>query len=210
MTPFAWFRWLRRGIALLVALFVLGAVVIATHVWWVGLHGQKPRSDVILVLGAAQYDGRPSEVFKARLDHAKMLLDDKVASRIITVGGGQPGDRVTEGQAGRDYLVGHGVPDSQVIAVNEGSDTLLSLRAAAVVLNERKWHSMVIVTDRWHALRSRTMARDLGFAAAVSPATTGPSTHGVITQGRYIARESVAYVYYRLFHRASRAGPPAV
>lgn len=210
MTPFAWFRWIRRLISLLVSLFVLGGVFVGTHVWWVGMHDQKRPSDVILVLGAAQYDGRPSEVFKARLDHAKALYDAKIAPRILTVGGGQPGDRVTEGQAGKDYLKAKGVPDSALVSVPEGSDTLLSLRAAAKVLNDRKWHTVLIVTDRWHALRSRTMARDLGLTAYVSPATTGPSSHGVITQGRYIGRESVAYVYYRLFHRASRTGPPAV
>ena len=210
MTPFAWFRWVKRLVALFVSVFLLGGIFVATHVWWTGLHGEKPTSDVILVLGAAQYDGRPSEVFKARLEHAKALYDAKVAPRIVTVGGGQPGDRVTEGEAGKTYLHSQGVPTSALTAVAEGSDTLLSLRAAVTVLNEHQWHSVVIVTDRWHALRSRTMARDLGLTAHVSPATTGPSVHGAVTQTRYIGRESVAYVYYRLFHRASRAGPPAV
>ena len=210
MTPFAWLRWIRRLVSLFVSLLVLGAFVVGTHVWYVGVHDKHPHSDAIIVLGAAQYNGRPSEVFKARLDHAKVLFDQGVAPRIVTVGGGLTGDRYTEGQAGEIYLHSQGVPSAALLAVTKGSDTLLSLRAAAVVLNEHAWHSVVIVTDPWHELRSRTMARDLGFKADASPCTTGPSTHGFISQGRYIARESVAYVYYRLFHRASRAGPPAL
>lgn len=210
MTPFFWFRWARRIVSALVSLFILGAFVVCSRVWYVGVHDQRPHVDAILVMGAAQYDGRPSEVFKARLDHARGLFDQGIAPRIVTVGGGRTGDRVTEAEAGQSYLKGQGVSTSRIVVVPEGSDSLLSLRAAAEVFSQRGWKSVVIVTDKWHELRSRTMAHDLGLKAYASPAVTGPSTKGMVSQGRYIAREGVAYVYYRLFHRASRAGPPAL
>jgi uncharacterized SAM-binding protein YcdF (DUF218 family) len=167
-------------------------------------------SNVLLVEGAAQYDGRPSEVFVDRLQHAADLYAAGVAPDVITVGGRRTGDRFTEAGAGRTWLIAHGVPAAHVIAVEVGSDTLLSLRAVAPVMAAHDWKSMVIVTDPWHEFRSRAIARDLGFAAASSPVTIGPSTRGFSTEIHYIGRESVAYLYYRVFHRASRAGPSAV
>lgn len=210
MTPFAWLRWTRRILSVLVGLIVVGALYIGGQVYWAGKHDQKQDADVILVLGAAQYNGRPSEVFQARLDHAHELYEQGYAPRIMTVGAGRTGDTYTEAQAGAMYLEQHGVSSTGLVTVGEGSDTLLSLRAADKVMQSHHWHSVLIVTDPWHVLRSRTMARDLGLTAHASPVTTGPSVHGVGTKIKYISRESVAYVYYRLFHRASRSGPSAV
>ena len=91
-----------------------------------------------------------------------------------------------------------------------GSDTLLSLRATAIELRKHGWKTAVLVTDPWHSLRSRTMARDLSISAVTSPVHTGPAVRGRTTEFRYIARETAAYLYYRLFHRASAPGPGAV
>lgn len=203
-------RWLLRvavGVAVLLALTALWT---AFRVWHTGRQDARPHSDAILVEGAAQYDGRPSADLLARLEHGLDLWHAGVAPRIVTVGGRRAGDRFTEAGAGRDWLVGHGVPRARVVAVEAGSDTLLSLQAAEPVLRAAGWHSVVLVTDPWHELRSRAIARDLGLAAESSPVTTGPSTRGVGTQVRYVGRETAAYLYYRVFHRASRAGPPAV
>lgn len=210
MTPFAWLRWIRRLLALGVVVVLLGGVVVVADVLWTGEEDQRRQADVILVMGASQFDGRPSAVLQARLDHAKALYDAKLAPVIVTVGGARQGDRFTEGGSGKTYLEKQGVPSAALIGVGEGSDTLLSLRAAAKVLNRHGWRSILLVTDPWHSLRARTMAHDLGFTVHTSPVPGGPSRHGWLTQARYIARESVAYVYYRVFHRASRAGPAAV
>ncbi|MGZ6827516.1 MAG: YdcF family protein, partial [Mycobacteriales bacterium] len=156
----------------------------------------------------SQYDGRPSAVFRARLDHAKELFDEHVAPRIVTVGGGAPGDRFTEAQAGANYLAGKGV--SAVDPVGVGRNTLQSMKALEQEFKARGWHSAVLVTDPWHSLRSRRMAQDQGITAATSPTRTGPANAGRGTELRYVARETAAYLYYRVFHRSSEAGPRAV
>jgi len=199
-----------RGLAVVVLVAVLVVGWTALRVWRTGLGDARPRSDAVVVEGAAQYDGRPSAVLEARLEHALALYRAGVAPRVVTVGGNRVGDRFTEAGTGRTWLLEHGVPAGDVVAVEEGSDTLLSLRAAARLLDLRGWHRVVLVTDPWHELRSRAIARDLGLAAESSPVTVGPSTRGAGTQLRYIGRETVAYLYYRASGRASRAGPPAV
>ncbi|HVV29512.1 MAG TPA: YdcF family protein [Mycobacteriales bacterium] len=196
----SWWRWVRRIGFALVGLLVLLVAITAFRVWQVGRQDHRPHSDAILVLGAAQYDGRPSATLKARLDHAYDLYEQGIAPQIVTVGGKRTGDVYTEAQSGQMYLTGRGVPASAITAVGVGSDTLLSLRAANTVLRTHGWHSVVLVTDPWHSLRSRTMARDLGLTAQTSPTRTGPASHGRVTEGRYIARETAAYLYYRVFH----------
>ena len=197
----------RRLIALLVLVPVLVLLGTAGRVWWVARQDDRPRSDAIVVLGASQFDGRPSEVFKARLDHARALFEAGVAPRVITVGGGAPGDRFTEGEAGARYLSARGV---RVVAVGKGRDTLQSLKAVAAYLLGKGWHSTVLVTDPWHSLRSRRMAQDLGLMAATSPTRSGPANSSRAVELRYVARETAAYLYYRVFHRSSEAGPRAV
>lgn len=198
----------RRILALLVLLPVLVLGGTAARVWWVARQDDHPKSDVIIVLGASQFDGRPSAVFKARLDHAKDLYDEGVAPRIVTVGGGRTGDRFTEAEAGARYLRSLGV--TAVVAIGEGSDTLKSLRAADARFEKQGWHSAVLVTDPWHSLRSRRMAQDLGIKASTSPARSGPAVSSRTVEMRYVARETAAYLYYRVFHRSSDAGPRAV
>ncbi|HUR50957.1 MAG TPA: YdcF family protein, partial [Mycobacteriales bacterium] len=102
----------------------------------------------------------------------------------------------------------HGV--TSVVALGTGSDTLQSVKAVARELDERGWHSAVIVTDPWHCLRSRRMAQDLGLEVHTSPTRSGPAVGSRGTEVRYVARETAAYLYYRLFHRSSEAGPHAV
>jgi uncharacterized SAM-binding protein YcdF (DUF218 family) len=126
----------------------------------------------------------------------------------VTVGGGAPGDRFTEAQAGATYLKSKGV--TAVVPVGVGRDTLQSLKALKVEYAAQGWHSAVLVTDPWHSLRSRRMAQDLGIDAATSPTRSGPANASRTTELRYVARETAAYLYYRLFHRSSEAGPRAV
>jgi hypothetical protein len=122
------------------------------------------------VLGASQFNGRPSAVFRARLNHALTLYKDGVAPNVVTVGGSQPGDAFTEATAGRNYLVSNGVPASAVTAVGVGNDTLTSLRAAAKVLHDHGWHKAVLVTDPWHEMRSMRRHRRPGPAPRCTPA----------------------------------------
>lgn len=200
-------RWTVRCLVGLLAVAVVLVGTTAFRVWQVAREDERGKVDAIVVLGASQFDGRPSRIFKARLDHAKQLYDSKVAPRIITVGGGAPGDRFTEAEAGARYLRDRGVPAGAVQVVGEGRDTFQSLQAAARDLTGVE--AIVLVTDPWHSLRSRRIARDLGFAAATSPARTGPIVQSRATEARYIVREAGAYLYYRVFGRGSRGDVPA-
>ncbi|MET3807610.1 uncharacterized SAM-binding protein YcdF (DUF218 family) [Nakamurella sp. UYEF19] len=190
------------GTALVLALVVLGVVL---RVIQVGHQDSHERADAIVVLGAAQYNGRPSEVYAARLDHAAGLYRAGVATHILTIGGSQVGDRVTEGEAGRAYLADAGITSSALIAVGTGNDTLVSLRAAELVLARRGWHSVVLVTDPWHAERSQLIASDLGLSVQVSPVTTGPSLESGV-ETRYVTRETLGTLFYLLTGGSSGAG----
>jgi uncharacterized SAM-binding protein YcdF (DUF218 family) len=192
-------RWTIRIVLVLVAAVLVLAGYVAGHIMWVADHDSRPKSDAIVVLGASQYNGTPSAVFAARLDHAKALYDAHVAPRIVTVGGNQPGDVTTEAQAGQDYLVGKGVPSNAILPVRTGRDTLQSMRAVGAAFRNHGWRSAVLVTDPWHCLRARTMARDSGIDASTSPEHTGPAVGSFTTDVHYIARETLAYVYYSLF-----------
>jgi uncharacterized SAM-binding protein YcdF (DUF218 family) len=207
--PLRWALRLCRGLLVVVLLAVVAIVASAGRIWWVARHDDRPTSDAIVVLGASQFNGRPSSVLEARLDHALDLYKARVAPVIVTVGGSRPGDRFTEGTAGRRWLIDHGVGAGDAVAVGTGADTLGSLRAVADLSAARGWHSVVLVTDPWHSLRARTMARDLGLEAATSPTRQGPAVRTRATEVRYISRETLGYLYYRIFHRSSGLGPPA-
>ena len=196
-------RTVRKILTALVLAVLLVVGGTAASVWWVARDDDRPVSDVIVVLGASQADGRPGPLLRARLDHAQALFEAGVAPRVVTVGGGAPGDRTTEAAAGRDYLEARGVT---AVAVEQGRNTLQSLRALSSTMAERGWRSAVLVTDPWHSLRSRRMARDLGLDAVTSPTRSGPSVQTRSTEGRYIARETAAYLVYRVFGRNSDGG----
>lgn len=187
----------RRIVAVVVLLPVLVFGGTALRVWAVARGDDRRVSDVIVVLGASQYDGRPSSVLEARLEHAEELFHEGVAPRIITVGGGRAGDRFTEAASGKNYLAKQGV--TQVIALGTGSDTLESIKAVDAEMTKNGWKTAVLVTDPWHSLRSRRMATDRGIDAVTSPTRSGPSVRTRGTQVRYVMRETAGYLYYRIF-----------
>ncbi|MDT7634489.1 MAG: hypothetical protein QOI50_6419 [Pseudonocardiales bacterium] len=193
-------RWLVRALvgSVLVAGLVVGGT--AFRVWQVARVDDRRPVDVVVVLGAAQYDGSPSPIFAARLRHARELYDQGVAARIVTVGGRRAGDGFTEADAGRRYLVDRGVRSDAVVAIGEGSDTLESLRSVAATADQRGWHTALLVSDPWHSLRARTMARDSGLESWTSPTHSGPVVRTRETQVRYIVRETAALLFYRLTH----------
>lgn len=184
--------------ALLMAALVVGGT--AFRVWQVARIDDRQPADAVIVLGAAQYDGEPSSIFASRLRHAEALYEEGLAPRIVTTGGGRAGDVFTEAEAGRRYLIERGVPAEDVVAVGEGSDTLGSLQAVAARATQDGWHSALVVSDPWHSLRARTMARDSGLDALTSPTRSGPVVQTRETQLRYIVRETAALLYYQLTH----------
>ena len=202
------FRWVRRLVSLVVVAVLLLLGGTAAGVWWTARQDDRPVSDAIVVLGAAQFDGRPSSVFKARLQHARALYEDGVAPRVITVGGSREGDRTTEAEAGAEFLREREV--GEVVPVAEGSNTLESMEAVERLMVEQGWSTAVLVTDPWHSLRTRTMARDAGIDAQTSPTRAGPSVRTRGTQVRYIARETLALIYYKVLGGSGESGPSAV
>ncbi len=194
--------------ALVVALLLVGGT--AVRVWQLGRTDERQPVDMIVVLGAAQYDGRPSPVFRARLQHALELYSEGVAPRIVTVGGAAAGDAFTEAQAGEQWLVENGVPGQALLPVDEGRDTFESFEAVAAVAEQRGWRSAVLVSDPWHSLRSRTMAADVGLDATTSPTKRGPVVQTRETQFRYIVRETGALIYYHLTHGSSDFSDPGL
>ncbi len=191
-------RWTLRAVLglIVVAVVVVGGT--AFRVWQFGRVDDRSRADVILVLGAAQYNGAPSAVLANRLNQAISLYQQGVAGQIVTVGGRQPADRYTEAQAGDRYLVDRGVPDSDVTEINTGNDTLTSLRAAASVLRQHGWRTAVLVSDPWHMFRAERMALDCGIQAWTSPTHSGPAVQTRTVELEYIVRETAATLYYRL------------
>jgi uncharacterized SAM-binding protein YcdF (DUF218 family) len=196
----AWVMRLVAGALVVAALVVLGT---AFRVWQVARLDDRRPVDVVVVLGAAQYDGTPSSIFAYRLRHAEALYERGLAPVIVTTGGNRAGDAFTEAEAGRRYLLERGVPASAVVAIGEGADTLESLRAVADRAHETGWHSALVVSDPWHSLRARTMARDSGLSAWTSPTRSGPIVQTRETQARYILRETAALLYYRLTHASA-------
>ncbi|PRY42063.1 uncharacterized SAM-binding protein YcdF (DUF218 family) [Geodermatophilus tzadiensis] len=197
---------------------VFGAVVLAVlllvastaaAIWWTARQDARPSSDAIVVLGSAQYNGVPSSIFAARLEHALSLWEDGVAPVVVTVGGKAAGDQFTEADAGRAYLEEAGIPGDSLLAVPEGVDTLESMRAVGAAYAERGWSTAVLVTDPWHAMRAERMAEDAGMEVTSSPTRQGPAVQTRTTQFRYILRETAAYLLYRATGE-SVAGAPGV
>jgi uncharacterized SAM-binding protein YcdF (DUF218 family) len=193
-------RWIRRGLVGFVLIFVMVVGGTGFRVWQEARQDDRTRADAVVVLGAAQYAGRPSPILEARLKHARNLFDEGVAKYIVTGGGRKAGDRYTEADAGVRWLTSNGVPRDRVIAVGEGNDTLGTIQAVARMAAQRGWNSAVIVSDPWHSLRARTMARDAGLSAWTSPTHTGPVVQTRETQVKYIFRETAALLYYRVFN----------
>lgn len=179
----------------------------AFRVWQVARADERRPVDMVMVLGAAQYHGEPSEVLEARLAQALELFQEGETQQIVTVGGRQVGDTYTEAQVSREWLIEQGVPPNQVEALDVGKDTLGSVKAVAELGEQRGWDSALIVSDPWHSLRAKTMANDAGLRTWASPTRSGPIVQTRLIQFHYILRETGGLVYYRLTHApASIAG----
>ncbi len=178
---------------IIVALIAPGYAV--SKVWRAANNPIVRSADVIVVLGAAQLDGRPGDALEARLIEAKRIFDLGLAPSIITVGAGAPGDRTTEAASGKAWLRAHGVPAKKVTAVEEGRDTLVSTKAYVELMKKRMVSDVIIVTDPFHCQRAMTMANDQGVVSTCSPVQTGPNT---ISQSgyKYLLREAGAYLVY--------------
>jgi uncharacterized SAM-binding protein YcdF (DUF218 family) len=191
------------ALAILVLVALVLVVVTGVAVWsaaHVDAASRVERADAIVVLGAAEYDGRPSPVFAGRLEHAVLLFNEGRASTVLVLGGSRPGDVSTEADAGATYLVSAGLPSSDVVPIPHGSNTLESLRAAAAYMRAHGLRSAFLVSDPWHNLRIQRMASDLGISGYPS-ATWHSAARSEGTRLDGYIRETFAYLYYRLLGR---------
>ncbi|HEX6925242.1 MAG TPA: YdcF family protein [Longimicrobiaceae bacterium] len=177
------------GWTIFVAALGWGGSVFAIYLF--GHRDQARPADAIVVLGAAQYQGRPSPVLRARLDHAIALYRDSIASTLILTGGVGVGDTISEAEVGRRYAVKAGVPSTSILVERTGISTEQSLRAVARLMRERGLHSAVLVSDPFHMLRLRLVASRLGIRPYSSPTRTSPIREGSETEWRFLLRESL-------------------
>jgi uncharacterized SAM-binding protein YcdF (DUF218 family) len=183
----------------LLARLVLSAIVVAAAVWvWsvVAVYAASQRdearpAEAIVVLGAAQYVGRPSPVLKARLDHALSLWRRQLAPRMVFTGGTGEGDTTSEAAVGRNYALRHGVPDSAILLESHGRTTSESMQAVAALLHDRGLMRVILVSDGFHMRRLSIIARRNGLEPYGSPTTTSPISANPATQWKYMLNESI-------------------
>lgn len=163
-----------RSLAQIAVITLLFAAVIwlgwvDAQIRYYATHDEARSADAIAVFGAAEYDGRPSPVLRARLDHGLELYQEKLAPLIITLGGGDPTDRHSEGGVGRDYLMAHGVPDSAIIAETESDNTEESTKRLAAIARANHLTSIVVVSDGTHLFRVHALCSSMGLHVMTSP-----------------------------------------
>lgn len=194
-------RIIRRIVMLgLLAVFAVWIVSAAAVLVWSSRDEARP-AQAIVVLGAAQYAGKPSPVLRARLDHALNLWQRKLATVLILTGGTGVGDTTSEAAVGRRYAKKRGVPDTLILVENEGRTTSESMKAVAGMLEVRGFNSALLVSDPFHMLRLRILARRFGFTPYTSPTRTSPIEPNREQRWKYIFSESVKAPLAFLFER---------
>ena len=184
-------------LVLVLAYFAVSTTLVAR---WMG-KDERPRVDAIVVLGAAQYDGRPSAIYQARLEHAVDLWSDKVAPLLVFTGGKEPGDRFTEGGSGARWAMDHGVPADAVLTEERSRTTYQNLAGAKRVLERRnpgRRQRIVVVSDPFHMFRAVRQAADLGMDAYPSPTRTSPLSASRLKLTELVLREDLAIAGYLL------------
>ncbi len=174
-------RWRRRIVwsvigVVLAAFTYYGITLYQVHSTGQGDHAGP--ADAIVVMGAAQYDGTPSPLLQARLDHVVQLWATGYAPLVVVTGGNQPGDRFTEAAASKAYLVDHGLPPAAILEEAVGHSSYDSLAGVATMLHDLELNRVVLVSDPFHSLRIQLTARELGLDAVVSPTRTSPVQGG--------------------------------
>ena len=185
-----WFRlgWkIALGVLVVLALYVGGTFV---QVWQASRDDQAQEAGAIVVMGAAQYNGVPSPVFEARLDHGRELYEQGLSDVVVVTGGRQEGDEFSEAQAGARWLQEHGVPEAALRLEVQGRNSWESLAASARVLEDDGIDDVMIVSDPFHSKRLEEIASEVGLEAFVSPTQDSPVTGAA--ELRAMVRETAA------------------
>ena len=177
-------------VAIVLAAFAVAAFFIVRQ----GNRDEARRADAIVVFGAAEYAGRPSPVYRARLDHAYELFQRGLAPMVITTGGAGADPKFTEGGVGRDYLSRRGIPDRSLIAETQSEDTAESAQRVSAILRVNGMHNVVAVSDAYHIFRIKRLMGRYGIVAYGSP-RPGSVPHTAGAKISAVLRESASYVY---------------
>jgi uncharacterized SAM-binding protein YcdF (DUF218 family) len=172
------------------------AAAATLRIWQAGARDEQRPVDAIVVLGAAQYDGRPSPVFAARLDHAVQLYREGLAPYFVVTGGNRPGDRTTEAAVARRFALDREVPARAIFGEDGARNTVSSLRAVAAEMHARGLHSALFVSDPTHMLRVLRIASDLGIEAYGSPTPSSPVQADLGRRIRATVHELGAFIVY--------------
>lgn len=195
-------KLLRRLVLLLVLAVLAYPAWLAFRVWDQSHDDEVHSADAIVVLGAAQYNGEPSPILKARLDQATYLWNEDLAETLIVTGGKQEGDRYTEAEASHMYLEQQGVPAENIFEEEEGTTTLESLQRVKNIADERGIDSLLLVSDPLHSERIKRMAQDLGFEETyTSPASYVNLDRSRETKVKEIVREVGSLIVYEILKR---------
>jgi uncharacterized SAM-binding protein YcdF (DUF218 family) len=184
-------RPFRRILGALLAMAALGWLLSAVLVLWFASRDHARPAHAIIVMGAAQYRGRPSPVLRARLDHAVGLYAQGYAPRLVLTGGVAEGDTESEAAVSRSYVMQAGVPDTALLTENDGRTTSQSLRAVATLLRARGLDSVIVVSDPFHVFRASVLARRNGLTVVASPTRTDGVLRRVMRQPTYFLGETV-------------------
>jgi len=183
---------LRSALLLLIGAGIGGASLLGYMAVRINAQGdvdERRPVDAIVVLGAAQFNGTPSGVFEARLQHAVDLYHEGLAAYLVVTGGKLPGDRTTEAATARKWAVDHGVPAKAILAENEGRSTLESLENVAAIFREHQLTTALFVSDETHMLRVLRMATDLGIVAWGSPTRTSATDREPVRRAQAMIHE---------------------
>jgi uncharacterized SAM-binding protein YcdF (DUF218 family) len=190
-------RWLLLALAVVLACAGLWCWWVAAQISYFAQTDQAAPADAIVVFGAAEYDGKPSPVYRARLDHAHNLYDRGIAPLIITLGG-PGGDGFTEGGVGQDYLMGAGVPESAIIAETHSRSTSESASRLAVIARANNLRRLVIVSDAMHLFRIHAICAADGLNVLTSPRPRNPNNEENTRESDPIWHEILTYTLWRL------------
>ena len=194
------FKLIRRTFTLIFLAIVGIPTFFFGQVWWQAHYPTVRSADFAVVMGAAQYDGRPSDALEARLQEALRIYKAGLVKKIVTVGSGAPGDRFTEARAGRRWLINNGVARANVIEIPAGRNTIDSTKAYVEYFKKNNVNQIIVVTDPYHCKRSIYIAEDLGVSATCSPVQSGPNSLKNSSL-KYLWREGNAYIAYRTLEK---------
>jgi uncharacterized SAM-binding protein YcdF (DUF218 family) len=190
-------HWLLWSIAGLIAIVVIAVAVTCIKIVREASLEELHPADAIVVFGAAEYAGRPSPVYRARLDHAFDLFQKGIAPVVITTGGSAADPDYSEGGVGRDYLIRRGIPERNLIAETQSADSAQSAQRVAVILRANGMHTCMAVSDEYHVFRIKEMLENQGLKVYVAP-RPGSRPHTPLLRIIAVLRESLSYLLWRL------------